>query len=111
MHAETSAYYSVTSQFDNQGPILTKQLADLENLLKVSATPVKIRLQSDNLTDVVVYKVGKMGMFQTRELNLRPGKYIAIGRRDGYRDVRIEFLVSQDTNKQAIQIVAKERIN
>ena len=111
VHAETSAYYSVTSQFDNQGPILTKQLADLENLLKVSATPVKIRLQSDNLTDVVVYKVGKMGMFQTRELNLRPGKYIAIGRRDGYRDVRIEFLVSQDTNKQAIQIVAKERIN
>jgi len=111
VHAETSAYYNQTSKLDNQGPILTKQLADLENLLQVSATPVKIRLQSDNLTDVVVYKVGKMGLFETKELSLRPGKYVAIGKRDGYRDVRIEFLVSQDTNKQAIQIAAKEKIN
>lgn len=111
VHAETSAYYNVTSQLDNQGPILTKQLTDLENLLQVSAIPVKIRLQSDNLTDVTVYKVGKMGLFETKELSLRPGKYVAIGRRDGYRDVRIEFLVSQDTSKQAIRIAAKEKIN
>jgi len=111
VHAEISDYYNVTSRLDNQGPILTKQLADLDNLLHVSATPVKIKLQSDSLTDVVVYKVGKMGMFDMRELNLRPGKYIAIGRRAGYRDVRIEFLVSQDTSKQAIQIAATEKIN
>ncbi len=111
VHAETNAYYDVTSQLDNKGPILTKQLIDLENLLQVSATPVKIRLQSDNLTDVILYKVGKMGVFATKELSLRPGKYVAIGRRDGYRDVRVEFLVSQDTSKQAIHIAAKEEIN
>lgn len=111
VHAETSAYYNITNQLDNQGPILTKHLADLENLLQVSATPVKIRLQSDNLTDVVVYKVGKMGLFETKELSLRPGKYIAVGTREGYRDIRIEFLVSQDTSQQAIRIAAKEKIN
>ena len=111
VHTETTVYYNKISRLDNRGPILTKQLTDLENLLQVSAIPVKIRLQSDNLTDVIVYKVGKMGLFETKELSLRPGKYVAIGRRDGYRDVRIEFLVSQDKSKQAIRIAAKEKIN
>lgn len=111
VHAETSTYYNKISTIENQGPALTKKLTELKNLLRVSATPVKIRLQSDNLTDVIVYKVGKMGLFETKELSLRPGKYIAIGKREGYRDVRIEFLVSENTSKQAIRIAAKEKIN
>ncbi len=111
VHAESSAYYNKISQLDKQGPKLIKQLSELENLLQISATPVKIRLRSDNLTDVIVYKVGKMGLFETKELSLRPGKYIAVGKRNGYRDVRIEFLVSQDTSSQAIRIAAKEKIN
>jgi len=111
VHAETTAYYNQIRQLDDQGPILTKQLSDLENLLQVSSTPVKIRLQSDNFTEVVVYKVGKMGLFETKQLSLMPGKYVAVGRRDGYRDIRVEFLVSQDTSSQAIRITAKEKIN
>lgn len=111
IHAETNAYYNKISQLDRQGPLLTKQLSELDILLQVSATPVKVRLQSDNLTDIVVYKVGKLGLFDTKELSLRPGKYVAVGKREGYRDVRIEILVSQDTSKQAIRIAAKEKIN
>lgn len=111
VHAETKAYYNKISQLDGQGSILSKQLTELENLLQVSAIPVKIRLQSDNLTDVIVYKVGKMGLFETKELSLRPGKYVAVGKRDGYRDVRIEFLVSPDTSRQAVRIAAKDKIN
>tara|TARA_R110000782_G_scaffold220177_1_gene307409 strand:- start:719 stop:2284 length:1566 start_codon:yes stop_codon:yes gene_type:complete len=111
IHAETTAYYNQVRQLDNPGPVLTNQLAELDKLIQISATPVRIKLQSDNLTEVIVYKVGKLGMFEAKELSLRPGKYIAIGKRDGYRDVRIEFLVSQDTSNQAIHIATKEKIN
>ncbi len=111
VHAETEVYYKQVNQLDRRGPLLSKQLAELEILLQVSATPVMIQLQSDNLTEVIVYKVGKMGIFESKELSLRPGKYIAIGKRDGYRDVRIEFLVSQDTSRQAVRIAAKDKIN
>jgi tetratricopeptide (TPR) repeat protein len=110
IHEEANAYYNKISQLDKQGPILTNQLSELENLLQVSATPVKIQLQSDNLTDVIVYKVGKMGLFETRELSLRPGKYVVVGRRAGYRDVRIEFYVSHDTSKQTVRITAKDEV-
>ncbi len=111
IHAEVSAYYNKIDKLDNKGIILAKQLADLEMLLQVSATPVKIRLQSDNLTDVVIYKVGDMGIFETKEMRLRPGKYVAVGRRNGYRDVRVEFVVSQETSRQIVEISAKEKIN
>ncbi|GJM04869.1 MAG: hypothetical protein DHS20C09_08600 [marine bacterium B5-7] len=111
IHAETTAYYNQIRQLDKPGPVLSNQLTKLDKLLQISATPVKIKLQSDNLTQVTVYKVGKLGMFEAKELSLRPGKYIAIGNRDGYRDVRIEFLVSKDTSNQAIHIAAKEKIN
>jgi hypothetical protein len=51
-------------------------------------TPVKVTIASDNLTDVVVYKVGKLGRFASHELWLRPGTYTLAGSRNGYRDVR-----------------------
>ena len=110
IHAETKVYHNKISQLNKQGSVLINQLTELGNLLQVSATPVKIQLQSNNLTDVIVYKVGKMGFFETRELSLRPGKYIVVGRRDGYRDVRIEFLVSQDTSQQTIRVAAEDKI-
>jgi tetratricopeptide (TPR) repeat protein len=111
IHAEATAYYTNTIKLDNQGPILTKQLNELKTLLEVSATPVTIRLESDNATNVTIYKVGKMGLFKSTELSLRPGKYVAVGKRDGYRDIRVEFLVSQNTMETVIRIAANEKIN
>ncbi|MDX1572357.1 MAG: hypothetical protein R3200_17885 [Xanthomonadales bacterium] len=52
-----------------------------------------MRLVSDNSCNVVVYKVARLGSFDQRELTLKPGQYTAVGTRDGYRDVRKEFLV------------------
>lgn len=111
VYAETTTYYSTVSSNQNPGPILAKQLNELEKLLQVSATPIKIRLESDNLTDVTVYKVGKMGRFDSKELSIRPGKYVAVGQRDGYRNVRIEFLVTADNKQQVVHIIATEKIN
>ena len=66
---------------------------DLDAMLQVAATPVRVRLESDNLTRVTVYKVGALGAFEQHELKLRPGKYTVVGSRKGYRDVRRELVV------------------
>jgi tetratricopeptide (TPR) repeat protein len=111
VHADVTTYYNEVRNVNNPGPVLTKQLNDLENLLRVSATPIKISLESDNMTDVILYKVGKMGAFESKELSLRPGKYVAVGKRDGYRDVRIEFIVAQTSAQKIVRIAATEKIN
>ncbi len=76
------------------GPILAGQISQLAELLEIAATPVLVRFESDNLTNVVVYKVGNLGTFVQRTLSLRPGTYVAVGSRDGYRDVRQDFRVA-----------------
>ena len=81
------------SLIENKGPKLIRQQSALEALVQMAGTPVPVRLQSDNLTDVAVYKVGRFGKFTSRELELRPGTYTVVGTRDGYRDVRKEITI------------------
>jgi hypothetical protein len=98
------------TRMDALGPSLTDKRDELSRLLKRAATPLQVQLVSDNATDVSVYKVGKLGSFETHELSLRPGKYVAVGSRPGYRDVRLEFLVGPEQEAKPIVIRCEEAI-
>jgi eukaryotic-like serine/threonine-protein kinase len=91
-----------------RGPILTAQITKLEQLVAVAQTPVKIAIESDNLTRVAVYKVGKLGRFSVHELELRPGTYTIVGTRDGYQDVRQKIVVKPEL--QSLRITVKCRV-
>ena len=90
--------------------MLGGQRDELSRLLKRAATPLTVRLVSDNLTDVSIYKIGKLGSFETRELELRPGTYVAVGSRPGYRDVRLEFRVAPEVDMQPVVVRCEEPI-
>ena len=92
------------------GPILSAQLHRLTHMLTLAATPVSVELHSDNLTRVTLYKVGELGAFASKVLSLRPGHYVAVGRRDGYRDVRVEFFADPDNAMQPVLVSSSERI-
>lgn len=76
------------------GPRLESQIARLEVLLKHVSTPVMVVLESDAQTEIMVYRVGRLGTFTRRELNLKPGAYTVVGSRSGYRDVRLQLVVT-----------------
>ncbi|MGD9183234.1 MAG: tetratricopeptide repeat protein, partial [Desulfobacterales bacterium] len=80
-------------EIDLKGPRLKDQLDKLTRLVDAAQSPVKIILESDNFTDVAVYKVGKLGRFASQELSLRPGTYTVVGTRDGYQDVRKKIII------------------
>lgn len=92
------------------GPRLEDQKQELSRLLKRAATPLKVQLVSDNATDVAIFKVGKFGRFSIHELELRPGTYVAVGSRLGYRDVRLEFKVAPEIETKPIVIRCEEQI-
>jgi tetratricopeptide (TPR) repeat protein len=92
------------------GPRLGGQRDELSRLLKRAATPLMVTLVSDNVTDVSIYKVGKLGNFETHELELRPGTYVAVGSRPGYRDVRLEFRVAPELDRQPVVVRCEEPI-
>jgi serine/threonine protein kinase/tetratricopeptide (TPR) repeat protein len=109
MQRATTLVVEVTRMPDI-GPRLAGQRDDLARLLKRAATPIPVELVSDNMTSVSIYKVGTLGTFTNTRLELRPGPYVAVGVRSGYRDVRLEFRVAPEIDMQPVVVRCEEPI-
>ncbi len=92
------------------GPVLTGQITRLKSLIAAAAKPIPVQIESDNLTSVVIYKVGDLGAFATRTVELRPGTYVIVGTRDGYRDVRRSVRIAADGSQAPINVRCEEPI-
>jgi tetratricopeptide (TPR) repeat protein len=92
------------------GPVLSGQLARLKALIAAAARPVAVQFESDNLTSVVIYKVGNLGAFTSRTVELRPGSYVVVGTRDGYRDVRRNVRIDSAGSREPINVRCEEPI-
>ena len=92
------------------GPRLAEQTGELGRLIRLASTPIAIELQSDELTEVTVYRVGPLGAFAQTTLELRPGTYTAIGSRDGFRDVRTTFTILPGKSLAPIRVACIEPI-
>jgi tetratricopeptide (TPR) repeat protein len=91
-------------------PKLAAKVEQLRGALEIARTPMRVRLRSDNLTDVTVYKVGRFGRIVSRELLLPPGTYVAVGTRSGYRDVRVEFTLTAGQEPADVTVSCQEKI-
>jgi tetratricopeptide (TPR) repeat protein len=76
------------SEIEPAGPKHRQQVKALDEIIDAADSPLPVVLLSDAMTEVVIYKVGRLGTFERRELQLRPGTYTVVGSRRGYRDVR-----------------------
>jgi tetratricopeptide (TPR) repeat protein len=98
------------SATDADSPRLQAQLAWLRDTLATLAEPVRVELTSDNSTHVSVLPVGELGSFQRRALELPPGQYTVIGRRDGFRDVRHELNLAPGQRGTTLSVRCTEPI-
>lgn len=92
------------------GPVLARQTQTLTEWLARADVPVHVALQSDNLTQVVIYRIGTLGAFEQRSLELAPGSYTVVGTRPGYRDVRREINVMPGATLEPVVIRCEEKI-
>ncbi len=89
---------------------LDEQLRKLAGYVQQAATPITVTFVSDGLTEVSVYRVGRVGTFERHQLALRPGDYTAIGSRNGYRDVRAQFKLRPGSTPDPVVIRCMEPI-
>jgi tetratricopeptide (TPR) repeat protein len=92
------------------GPVLARQVEAVDRLLVAAETPLRVALTSDNLTDVTIYRVGRLGSFERKEIDLMPGRYTVVGVRPGYRDVRREVTVLPGRDAPTVMIRCEEPI-
>jgi hypothetical protein len=90
--------------------LLAGKARKLEAMIEAAETPVSLRLVSDGLTDVVIYRVGHLGTFETREVKLLPGRYAVVGTRPGYRDVRREIEIPPGSAPEPVLVSCGEPI-
>jgi hypothetical protein len=94
----------------NPGSKIKHRAVTLEELIQLAMQPVSITLQSDNQTDIAIFKVGKFGKFEQRKVDLKIGKYTIVGARPGFRDVRKTFTVTSNMSNKTIQVRCDEPI-
>ena len=92
------------------GPVLTQQVTTITGLLAAAETPVRVEFASDSQTEVTIYRVGKLGVFDRKDMELLPGRYTVVGTRTGFRDVRRELTVLPGRESAALVIRCEEQI-
>jgi len=107
---EVSTLVERAREIEPAGPDHRRQVAELSRRVTEWSRPVTARLVSDGQTRVTLYRVGRLGTFTHRELELRPGTYTAVGHREGYRDVRREWVIRPGRPPEPLQVICEEEI-
>jgi hypothetical protein len=108
--AEARGLLAAAAAAGNPRERLAESADRLDRLAKAAESPVRLRLQSDGLTQVAIYRVGQYGTFATREVQLLPGRYTVVGTRTGFRDVRREVVLPPGTEPAAVVVRCEEPI-
>ncbi len=104
VRAEAARLLAQARRIADAGPVLRSQVSRVEAQLPQYEKPVRVALESDGLTSIAIQRVGALGSFARQEVELKPGRYVVIGTRAGYRDVRREFLVAPGQAPQPVQV-------
>ncbi len=108
--AEASSVLEEARGAEDEGPKRREAVAMLEALVSAYSRPMEVSLVSDTFTEVTLHRVGRLGKFDRKVLEVRPGRYVAVGSRAGFRDVRVEFTVEPGKPLAPIPIRCEEAI-
>ncbi|MCP5327059.1 MAG: protein kinase [Steroidobacteraceae bacterium] len=104
VRAEAASLLDRARGLANPGPLLRAQISQVEAQLPRYDRPIRVALESDGLTSIAIQRVGTLGSFARQEVELKPGRYVVIGTRAGYRDVRHEILIAPGEAPRPIQV-------
>ena len=101
---------AAATPFLSEEPALATRIAALRQRLSAASEPRTVRLFSDGKTAVQVLRVRHFGVVTAQNVPLRPGDYVALGSRDGYRDVRVPFTVPLDSAGPEVAVICQDPI-
>jgi len=110
VYAAAEQLMSVVRKVEPRGPKLAAQIQQMEQAMAVARVPVTVRFESDNQTEVTLFRIGQLGVFASRDVELRPGTYTVVGTRSGFRDVRQKFTVVAGQPAGPVVVRCEEKI-
>jgi len=108
---EAQNTYKDAIKIQNPDEKLIGQISTVKNILKQSKLPINMEISSDDLTSISIFRVGDIGRFISKNMQLKPGEYTLIGSRNGYRDVRKVVTLIPGSKNNKIQVMCVEKVN
>ncbi len=108
--AEARNLLATAAAAGNPRQRLAAAARELDRLAAAAQTPVRLKLRSDGVTEVTIYRVGQYGTFAERDVELLPGRYTVVGTRNGFRDVRREVVLPPGAGASAVVVRCEEPI-
>ncbi len=107
---EASRLLDEARSAEGEGARRRDAIAKLEALVASYSKAVEVAIVSDLMTEVTLQRVGVLGKFERKVLEIRPGRYVAVGSRAGFRDVRVEFVVEPGKAAETVAVRCQEAI-
>jgi len=108
---EAQNTYKDAIEIQNPDENLINQISKVKNILALSKLPINMEISSDDLTSVSIYRVGNIGHFTSKNMQLKPGEYTFVGSRSGYRDIRKVVTLIPGSKNNKIQVMCIEKVN
>jgi hypothetical protein len=87
------------------GPRLNNQLEELQEVVRRARVPVRLQIRSDGATQVSVVGIGELGTVRDYPLDLFPGRYVLVGKKSGFQDVRQEVVLTGHEARLVVDIL------
>ena len=110
LHQKAKKLLKTAQGINQRGAKLEKQIESVSKIIVQARNPIPVNFFSDNKTKVTIFKIGSLGLFEKRTIELVPGKYVALGQRIGFRDVRLDFAIEPNEVDKNISIMCVESI-
>ena len=110
LHQKAKKLLKTAQGISQRGAKLEKQIERVSKIIVQARNPIPVNFFSDNKTKVTIFKIGSLGLFEKRTIELVPGKYVALGQRVGFRDVRLDFAIEPNEVDKNISIMCVESI-
>ena len=110
LHQKAKKLLKTAQGINQRGAKLEKQIESVSKIIVQARNPIPVNFFSDNKTKVTIFKIGSLGLFEKRTIELIPGKYVALGQRVGFRDVRLDFAIEPNEVDKNISIMCVESI-
>ena len=107
---QAQALLETAKSIERIGPKMEGSIQKLDSLIRIALIPVDVIFESDELTEVTIFKVDQMGTFQQKIVPLRPGIYTVRGSRKGFKDETIRFRVGPNKQNQRVRIICNKKI-
>ena len=89
---------------------LKMQIDQLNKLITTFNRFIPVTVMSDNLTDVKVRGIGKLGVILRKTIQLKPGNYTFEGTRKGFKSKLLQVLIPYNQNNYSVSIICDESI-